>query len=62
MAASADITFAKSFTKYPNIFHCSKEFSELTMVMIQRQNLSMPKTISEAKILYTTIFNEISST
>ena len=55
-----DIT-AKSFTKSPNTFGCSEEFSELAMIIIQRQNLSMPKTVSEAEILYITIINEISS-
>ena len=33
----------------------------LAMIIIQRQNLRMPKTVSEAEILYITIVNEISS-
>ena len=56
-----DITLAKSFTKSPNTFGCSEEFSELAMIIIQRQNLSMPKTVPAAEILYTTIVNKISS-
>ena len=56
-----DVTLAKSFTKSPNTFGCSEEFSELAMIIIQRQNLSMPKTVSEAESLYITIVNEISS-
>ena len=55
-----DIT-AKSFTKSSNTFGCSEEFSELAIIIIQRQNLSMPKTVSEAETLYITIVNEISS-
>ena len=52
---------AKSFTKCPNTFGCSEQFSELAMIIIQRQNLSMPKNVSEAETLYITIVNEISS-
>ena len=52
-----DIRLAKSFTKSPNTFGCSEEFSELAMIIIQRQNLGMPKTISEAQKLYITIVN-----
>ena len=47
-----DIKLANSFTKSPNTFGCSYEFSELAMIIIQRQNLSMPQTVSEAEILY----------
>ena len=57
----ANITLAKSFTKSSNTFVCSKEFSEFTMIIMQRQNLSMPRTVSEAETLYITIVNEISS-
>ena len=53
--------YDKSFTKSSNTFGCSEEFSELAMIIIQRQNLSMPKTVSEAETLYITIVNEISS-
>ena len=56
-----DITLAKSFTKSPNTFGCSEEFSELAMIIMQKQNLSMPKTFSEAETFYITIVNEISS-
>ena len=56
-----DITLAKSFTKSPNILGCSDKFSELAMIINERRNLSMPKTVSEAETLYITIVNEISS-
>ena len=57
-----DIILAKSLTKFPNTFHWSEEFSELVMIVIQRQNLNMPKTDCEAESLYITIVNKISST
>ena len=56
------MTLGKSFTKSSNSFRCSKEFSELALMIIQRQNLRMLKTVSEAELLYITIVNKISST
>ena len=61
---TVDITdkkLANSFTKSPIIFDFSEDFSEFAIIIIQKQNLSMPRTVSEAAILHVTIVNEISS-
>lgn len=61
---TVDITdkkLANSFTKSPIIYDCSEDFSDFAIIIIQKQNLSMPRTVSEAAILHVTIDNEISS-
>ena len=54
----SDITLAKSFTKSPHTFGCNEKFSKLAMIIILRQNLSMPKTVSEAETLFIKTFRQ----
>lgn len=48
-----DYCWAAEYAREPLQYGCSDSFSELTIIMMQENNLSMPKTLQDAETLYT---------
>lgn len=50
--SSRDLGAASSFCKDTPMFGCKPEFSQLALLHMSQQNLTMPRSVSEAEDLY----------
>ena len=50
----------REYSSPPKQFCCSNEFAELALMLMEDLNLSMPSSLEDSKMLYTTLVNEVS--
>ena len=50
-----DYHWAIEYAKEPPQYGCTDSFSELAIIMMQENNLTMPKSLQDAETLYTTL-------
>ena len=47
------------YCETPSLFGCSADFLELSRIIMQEKNLTVPKNAADAKTLYITLIQEI---
>ena len=56
---SHDVNLAMDYCETPSLFGCSAEFLELSRIIMQEKNLTVPENAADAKTLYITLIQEI---
>ena len=56
---SHDVNLAMDYCETPSRFGCSAEFLELSRILMQEKNLTVPENAADAKTLYITLIQEI---
>ena len=56
---SHDVNLTMNYCETPSLFGCSVDFLELSRIIMQEKNLTVPKHASDAKTLYITLIQEI---
>ena len=54
-----DVNLAMDYCEIPSLFGCLAEFLELSRIIMQEKNLTVPKNAADAKTLYITLIQEI---
>ena len=54
-----DVNLAMDYCETPSVFGCSADFLELSRIIMQEKNLTVPKNAANAKTLYITLIQEI---
>ena len=56
---SHDVNLAMDYCETPSLFGCSTDFLELSRIILQEKNLTVPKNAADATTLYITLIQEI---
>ena len=56
---SHDVNLVMDYCETPSLFGCSAEFLELSRIIMQEKNLTVPENAADAKTLYITLIQEI---
>ena len=54
-----DVNLAMVYCETPSLFRCPAEFLELSRIIMQEKNLTVPENAADGKILYITLIQEI---
>ena len=56
---SHDVNLGIDYCETPSLFGCSIDFLELSSIIMQEKNLTVPKNAADAKTLYITLIKEV---
>ena len=56
---SHEVNLTMDYCDFPSLFECSADFLELSRIIMQEKNLTVPKNAADAKTLYITLIQEI---